>query len=514
MNSCEELSPLARALRGAVLAAVAVVVSSTQAATIWTGPTITYSQPGSDPTQPANQDRLTPNVWLTRGLSQGLFNARTETVFTHFLSPADTEWADGTTANYSSLSYTDWNTWAKVMHAGPPSTVGVNAVLHLKSEDIYLDIKFTFWGGSAGRFAYQRSTPATGLPSPTVSITNPVNNAVFAAPANLQIEATATVASGSVTNVAFFGNGTPLGSDQTAPFSITTSNLAAGTYTLTAVATAAGISATSSVVNITVVSPSPSPTVSITNPVNNAVFAAPTNVTIAATATVSSGSVTNVEFFGNGAPLGSDQTAPFSITTSNVAAGPYALTAVATAAGISATSSVVNITVVSPSPSPTVSITNPVNNAVFAAPANVTIAATATVSSGSVTNVEFFGNSNSLGSVQASPFNLTTGNLAAGSYALNAVATAAGVSATSSVVNITVVSPVAVLVTAPIITNGQFSFDYAANPGLTYVVENSSNLVNWLPVATNVAAGNPTHFTDSFAPGGSRYYRVGRRPNP
>src|SRR6185503_6348940 len=133
----------------------------------------------------------------------------------------------------------------------------------------------------------------------------------------------------------------------------------------------------------------------------------------------------------------------------------------------------------------------PANNTVFAAPANVTIQATATVSSGSVTNVEFFSNSTSLGSVQASPFNLATGNLASGSYAINAVATAAGVAATSSVVNITVVSPVAVSVSAPTITNGQFSFDYAANPGLTYVVENSLNLVNWLPVATNVAALNP-----------------------
>jgi hypothetical protein len=173
----------------------------------------------------------------------------------------------------------------------------------------------------------------------------------------------------------------------------------------------------------------------------------------------------------------------------------------------------VNITVIS-LPTPTVTVTNPANNAVFAAPANVTIQATATVSSGSVTNVEFFGNSTSLGSVQSPPFNLTTGNLASGNYALNAVATAGGVSATSSVVNITVVSPVAVSVSAPIITNGQFSFDYTANPGLAYVVESSLNLVNWLPVATNVAALNPVRFADSFVPNGSHYYRVGRLPNP
>ncbi len=200
---------MARAL---VCVSLAGAVPITPAATIWTGPTITYSQPGTDPTQPANQDRLTPNVWLTRGSSQGLFNAKTEAGFTHSLSPADTEWADGTTANFSSLSYTDWNTWAKNIHGGPPGTVGVNPVLHLKSEDIYLDIKFTAWASrGTGTFAYQRSTPATGLPSPSVSITNPVNGAVFAAPAPVTIAATATVSSGSVTNVEFYGNATSLG---------------------------------------------------------------------------------------------------------------------------------------------------------------------------------------------------------------------------------------------------------------------------------------------------------------
>ena len=91
------------------------------AATVWNGPTISFiNAGGSDPSQPANQDRLTPNVWISRGSLQGIFNAKSEAGFTHFFSPADTEWADGTTANFSSLNYTDWDTWAKVFHGGPP----------------------------------------------------------------------------------------------------------------------------------------------------------------------------------------------------------------------------------------------------------------------------------------------------------------------------------------------------------------------------------------------------------
>jgi hypothetical protein len=163
---------------------------------------------------------------------------------------------------------------------------------------------------------------------------------------------------------------------------------------------------------------------------------------------------------------------------------------------------------------PTVTITNPANGAVFAAPANVRIGATATVAGGSVTNVAFFANTNLLGAAQSPPFGITTGNLAAGPYALTAVATAAGGSATSSVVNITVVSPSPITLSSWRITNGQFAFDYSANPGLSYVVQKSSNLVNWLSLVTNVPASNSVHFTDSFAPNGARYYRVGRMPNP
>lgn len=255
MHSITERLPSARALRGVLLALLAAAASSTPAATVWTGSATNYNQPGTDPTQPANQDRLTSNIWLTRAGSQGLFNARTEAFFTHFVSPADTEWANGTTANYSSLSYTDWNTWSKIVNGGPPSTVGVDAVLHLISEDIYLDIKFTFWGGAGGGFAYQRSTPQAGPPTPTVNITSPTNGATFIAPATFQIDAAATVTSGSVTNVSFFANGSPLGSDQSNPFSIGSGGLPAGAYGLTAVATAAGISSTSAVVNISVLAP-------------------------------------------------------------------------------------------------------------------------------------------------------------------------------------------------------------------------------------------------------------------
>src|SRR3954469_407693 len=79
-----------------------------RAATVWTGPLITYTQPNPDPAQAANQDLLTTNVSLTRALTSGMFNGITETAYTHNFSPADTEWAVGALDQYSNLTYTSW----------------------------------------------------------------------------------------------------------------------------------------------------------------------------------------------------------------------------------------------------------------------------------------------------------------------------------------------------------------------------------------------------------------------
>jgi hypothetical protein len=260
--------------------------------------------------------------------------------------------------------------------------------------------------------------------------------------------------------------------------------------------------------------PSPTPTISITNPVSGAVFTAPANVTIQVDAEVSSGTVTNVQFFTNGISAGSVLAAPFNLTVNNLAAGPYALKAVATAAGVTATSSVVNITVNSPVSPPSVSITNPVSGAVFAAPANISLEADASVSGGTVTNVEFFANGSSQGAVTVAPFTLISSPLAAGPYALTAVATASGISATSAVVNVSVVNPMPVNLSGAMVSSGQFIFSYTADAGLTYVVQSSSNLVDWLSLMTNVASGNPMPFTNALNPSGPGFYRVERLPNP
>jgi hypothetical protein len=135
---------------------------------IWSGPMMSFSNaPGSDWTQPANQDHITGDVWITRNATHGIFNAAQESGYAHFSSPAGTEWAFGLLANYSTLSYSDWESWFGG-RGNIFSMVGQDAVVHLINDDIYLGIKFTYWGGNGGGFAYTRSTPAS-VPEPTTA---------------------------------------------------------------------------------------------------------------------------------------------------------------------------------------------------------------------------------------------------------------------------------------------------------------------------------------------------------
>ena len=154
---------LRRVMRAGCPAILALAAFQALGSEIWNGPSLTFVRPsGVDWMQASNQDRLTPSVWLVRDTTRGLFNATQETLYEHYFSPANTEWAYGNLANFSSLTYTNWEGWNG---HNPPSMVGRDAVLHLILDDIYLSIKFTSWGGPGGAYSYERSTPSVPEPS-------------------------------------------------------------------------------------------------------------------------------------------------------------------------------------------------------------------------------------------------------------------------------------------------------------------------------------------------------------
>jgi hypothetical protein len=131
---------------------------------VWTGPMITFTKPdGADCTDPQNQDRITDNVWITRDNKKGIFNIKQEISANNWdppYSPVDTEWAEGSAADWQSLTFVSWYYFADEYPRY--YLVGKKGVLHLITDDIYIDIEFTSWSCcGAGGFSYKRSTPCT-----------------------------------------------------------------------------------------------------------------------------------------------------------------------------------------------------------------------------------------------------------------------------------------------------------------------------------------------------------------
>lgn len=132
-----------------------------EAQTIWTGSKITFTKANNaDWTMPANQDRITSLIWITRKNNQGIYNIFSESGYATNVSPADTEWALGTTANLGSLTFDDWETITRPSELAHLELPGKEFVLHLISEDIYIDVKYLSWtsGNAGGGFSYERST--------------------------------------------------------------------------------------------------------------------------------------------------------------------------------------------------------------------------------------------------------------------------------------------------------------------------------------------------------------------
>lgn len=192
--------------------------------------------------------------------------------------------------------------------------------------------------------------------APTVSITAPVNGATYIAPAAISLGANAADSDGTISKVEFYNGATLLGTDTSSPYTLSLSNVAAGSYAYTAKAyDNAGSITTSAAVNVTVAAANVIPTVSMTSPVGGSTYTAPASLTLAATAADSDGSVAGVAFYNGATLIGTGTLAGGSYTfaSSNVAAGSYSVTARATDnQGASADSAPVAVTVTAPAPPP------------------------------------------------------------------------------------------------------------------------------------------------------------------
>lgn len=126
-------------------------------AIFWRGERITFTkEDGSNPNNEANQDQITNTVWITRGNDGGqIFNIASESQASQNTSPVGTEWAIGTFDNIADLTFEPFRPAVEK----PSNVVGKDLVLHLITDDIYIEVNFLSWSsGKQGGFSYQRST--------------------------------------------------------------------------------------------------------------------------------------------------------------------------------------------------------------------------------------------------------------------------------------------------------------------------------------------------------------------
>ena len=120
--------------------------------------TVVFSKPDSaDWTLEEYQDRITDNVWITRKHNQSLFNIAQEDGYSSSNgSPVGTLWANTTTAQADSASYTNF----VAMHGGSPqSLIGDTVSLYLPDDNLYFDVVFTsYTSGGGGGFSYIRTS--------------------------------------------------------------------------------------------------------------------------------------------------------------------------------------------------------------------------------------------------------------------------------------------------------------------------------------------------------------------
>jgi RHS repeat-associated protein len=358
------------------------------------------------------------------------------------------------------------------------------------------------------------------LPLPAfaaVSLTSPNNNALYLAPAAaIPVKANASVSGATIVQMEFYANGNLIGTDATSPYQFDWTNVAAGTYVITAKSIDSNsVETTSSPRTINVAANNTAPTVSLTAPANNASYISPSNVSASATA---SGPELNdllqrVEFYLNGNLAATVTSAPYTTSLSGLADGTYSLTAVAVDGQGAQTTSAARSFSIGQNQPPTVSITTPLDNSKWHAPAGFMfqVSAAAPETNDTLT-VEFYANGNLIGTRSSAPWSINTSNLTAGTYVLTAKAIdGQGANTTSNprtiVVSDTNNNPT-VSITAP-----AASSNFAAPaPSITVSATANAGEVNgWITrvefyvngVLTNTDTAGPFSFNWTNVPAGS-----------
>jgi sulfur relay (sulfurtransferase) complex TusBCD TusD component (DsrE family) len=164
--------------------------------------------------------------------------------------------------------------------------------------------------------------------APVVVLTSPSSGMAAVAPASFNVAASVTANGHSVSAVQFYNGATFLGQATTAPYTLTWTNVAAGSYMVSATLVYDLTNTLTTVpATITVANTQPAPAIALISPAAGASVAAPATFNLAANVAANGHSVSAVQFYNGATFLGQAMAPPYMLTWNNISAGTYNLSA-------------------------------------------------------------------------------------------------------------------------------------------------------------------------------------------
>ena len=159
--------------------------------------------------------------------------------------------------------------------------------------------------------------------------------------------------------------------------------------------------------------------------------------------------------------------------------------------------------------SPSVNITNPTNGAVFTAPAAFSFEADASDPNvDDIMDVEFWVDNAMVDDVYSAPYLTSVTNLPPGIHTLKAIVWDNSFTTATNAITVNVVNPGPITMGSAGWSGNTPVFEVTGlTAGKTNVLECSSNLLDWVPIKTNVPSGTSLGFTNNSA-ARAQFYRV------
>lgn len=306
---------------------------------------------------------------------------------------------------------------------------------------------------------------ASAQESPTITFVTPAAGATYASRATIPIQVNVTDPAGEIAKVEFRANelygsgvrfpGALIGSDSSAPYTFTWTNVTGGTHKISAIGRdASGRLVTSNSLSVVVTgNPNIRPTVRVLEPVQNSVAVANSPVTFKVEASDADGSIDCVLFselsFLGASQIGQDCSPPYQFTWAP-GNGTYevmvnAVDNVGQASGQAVEFAIGNHR-------PTVRITSPVNGALFSPGQQFVVRADASDSDGFIRKVEFWSQARGTlyGTDTTAPYETTLTMPANGGIGVMAIAyDNNGATRETSVIGFSSLPPITIALTSP-----------------------------------------------------------------